>query len=153
LARQTLAMIKELTAHLIEFEGMKTQLYKCTSGKNTIGVGRNLDDRGISEDEAMILLGNDIKIVQEELLERWPWIKDLPPRAQMVMMDLGFNMGVPAISNFQNMLRDLQSGNWEGAAINLLDSKYATQVGRRAIYNAHLLETADDHTLPLKVIE
>jgi lysozyme len=71
----------------------------------------------------------------------------------MVMMDLGFNMGVPAISNFQNMLRDLQSGNWEGAAVNLLDSKYATQVGRRAIYNAHLLETADDHTLPLKVIE
>ena len=99
----------------------------------------------------MVLLANDIKIVQEELLERWPWINELPPRAQMVMMDLGFNMGVPAISNFQNMLRDLQDGNWEGAAINLLDSRYAQQVGRRAIYNAHLLETADEHTLPSKV--
>lgn len=144
-------MIKELTAHLTEFEGLRLKPYHCTSGKLTIGIGRNLDDRGISEDEAMVLLANDIKIVQEELLERWPWINELPPRAQMVMMDLGFNMGVPAISNFQNMLRDLQDGNWEGAAINLLDSRYAQQVGRRAIYNAHLLETADDHTLPSKV--
>lgn len=144
-------MIKELTAHLTEFEGLRLKPYHCTSGKLTIGIGRNLDDRGISEDEAMVLLANDIKIVQEELLERWPWINELPPRAQMVMMDLGFNMGVPAISNFQNMLRDLQDGNWEGAAINLLDSRYAQQVGRRAIYNAHLLETADEHTLPSKV--
>lgn len=144
-------MIKELTAHLTEFEGLRLKPYHCTSGKLTIGIGRNLDDRGISEDEAMVLLANDIKIVQEELLERWPWINELPPRAQMVMMDLGFNMGVPAISNFQNMLRDLQDGNWEGAAINLLDSRYAQQVGRRAIYNAHLLETAEDHTLPSKV--
>ena len=71
----------------------------------------------------------------------------------MVVMDLAFNMGVPAISNFQNMLRDLKESNWEGAAINLLDSRYAKQVGRRAIYNAHLLETAEDHTLPQRVTE
>lgn len=146
-------MIKELTAHLIEFEGLRLMPYHCTSGKLTIGVGRNLDDRGITEDEAMILLANDIKIVQEELFARWDWMLDLPPRAQMVMMDLAFNMGVPAISNFQNMLRDLKDGKWEKAAINLLDSRYAQQVGRRAIYNAHLLETADDHTLPSRVIE
>ena len=145
-------MIKEFTAHLIEFEGLRLKPYHCTSGKLTIGVGRNLDDRGITEDEAMILLANDIKIVQEELLDRWEWMSDLPPRAQMVVMDLAFNMGVPAISNFQNMLRDLKDSNWEGAAINLLDSRYAKQVGRRAIYNAHLLETADDHTLPQRVI-
>mgnify|MGYP003627830338 FL=1 len=146
-------MIKEFTAHLIEFEGLRLKPYHCTSGKLTIGVGRNLDDRGITEDEAMILLANDIKIVQEELLDRWEWMSDLPPRAQMVVMDLAFNMGVPAISNFQNMLRDLKESNWEGAAINLLDSRYAKQVGRRAIYNAHLLETAEDHTLPQRVTE
>ena len=146
-------MIKEFTAHLVEFEGLRLMPYHCTSGKLTIGVGRNLDDRGITEDEAMILLANDIKIVQEELLARWDWMSDLPPRAQMVVMDLAFNMGVPGLSNFQNMLRDLKDGNWQGAAINLLDSRYAKQVGRRAIYNAHLLETAYDHTLPQKVTE
>ena len=128
-------MIKEFTAHLIEFEGLRLKPYHCTSGKLTI------------------LLANDIKIVQEELLDRWEWMSDLPPRAQMVVMDLAFNMGVPAISNFQNMLRDLKESNWEGAAINLLDSRYAKQVGRRAIYNAHLLETAEDHTLPQRVTE
>ena len=144
-------MIKELTEHLIEFEGLTTKPYLCTSGKTTIGVGRNLDDRGISEDEAMILLANDIKIVQEELQARWDWFEDLPPRPKLVMMDLAFNMGVPGISNFQNMLRDLQEQNWKGAAENLLDSKYAKQVGRRAIYNANLLETADDLSLPSKV--
>jgi len=141
-------MIKELTEHLIVFEGLRLKPYHCTSGKLTIGIGRNLDDRGISEDEAMVMLKNDITIVQEELLARWPWIEDLPPRAKLVMYDLAFNMGVPAISNFQNMLKDLADENWEGAAKNLLDSKYAEQVGRRATYNAHLLETANDHTLP-----
>ena len=141
-------MIKELTEHLTEFEGLRLKPYRCTSGKLTIGIGRNLDDRGISVDEAMVMLQNDIKIVQEELTSMWSWVEDLPPRAKLVLYDLAFNMGVPALSNFQNMLKDLENENWEGAAKNLLDSKYAEQVGRRAIYNAHLLETASDHTLP-----
>ena len=141
-------MIKELTEHLTEFEGLRLKPYHCTSGKLTIGIGRNLDDRGISVDEAMVMLQNDIRIVQEELTSMWSWVEDLPPRAKLVLYDLAFNMGVPALSNFQNMLKDLENENWEGAAKNLLDSKYAEQVGRRAIYNAHLLETASDHTLP-----
>ena len=101
----------------------------------------------------MILLDNDIKNVVEEVLATWPWVEDLPPRAIMVVIDLGFNMGIPTLSTFKNMLECLKSEDWDGAAKNLLDSRYAQQVGRRAIYNAHLLETAEDHTLPQRVTE
>ena len=145
-------MIKELKKHLIEFEGIVLKPYKCTAGKITIGIGRNLDDMGITEDEAMILLDNDIKNVVEEVLATWPWVDDLPPRASMVVIDLGFNMGVPTLSTFRNMLECLKSEDWDGAAKNLLDSRYAQQVGRRAIYNAHLLETAGtEPELPSKI--
>tara|TARA_R110000744_G_scaffold105351_2_gene201306 strand:- start:1248 stop:1691 length:444 start_codon:yes stop_codon:yes gene_type:complete len=145
-------MIKELKEHLIEFEGLKLKPYKCTAGKTTIGIGRNLDDMGISEDEALILLDNDIKNVLEEVMALFPWVDDLPPRASMVVIDLGFNMGVPTLSTFRNMLECLKQKDWDGAAKNLLDSKYAKQVGRRAIYNAHLLETAGTNKeLPIKV--
>tara|TARA_R110000824_G_scaffold214125_2_gene400395 strand:- start:161 stop:604 length:444 start_codon:yes stop_codon:yes gene_type:complete len=145
-------MINELKKHLIEFEGIVLKPYKCTAGKTTIGIGRNLDDMGISEDEAMILLDNDIKNVVEEVLATWPWVEDLPPRARMVVIDLAFNMGVPTLSSFRNMLGCLKSKDWDGASENLLDSRYAQQVGRRAIYNAHLLETAGtEHSLPSKI--
>ena len=104
-------MINELKKHLIEFEGIVLKPYKCTAGKITIGIGRNLD-----------------------------------------VIDLGFNMGVPTLSTFRNMLECLKQKDWDGAAKNLLDSKYAKQVGRRAIYNAHLLETAGTNKeLPTKV--
>tara|TARA_Y100001951_G_scaffold79598_1_gene67401 strand:+ start:11629 stop:12066 length:438 start_codon:yes stop_codon:yes gene_type:complete len=142
-------MIEEFKQHLLEFEGLKTRPYHCTSGKLTLGVGRNLDDVGITEEEAMYLLNNDVNHVIERIQENWPWYNDLPLRAKLVMADLAFNMGIGALSTFRNMLTDLKESNWEGAARNLLDSKYAAQVGRRAIYNASLLEKAEEE-LPSK---
>jgi lysozyme len=107
---------------------------------------------GISEDEAWILLDNDIKNITEEIYSAFPWSDDLPPRAKLVLMDLAFNMGVPTLSSFKNMLECLKVKDWEGASENLIDSKYALQVGRRAIYNAHLLETAGEESeLPLNI--
>src|SRR5438876_896932 len=56
-----------LTLLLVKHEGLSLKPYRCPAGKRTIGVGRNLDDRGISEDEAAMLLGNDIRFVWKEL--------------------------------------------------------------------------------------
>jgi lysozyme len=142
-------MNSELIEHIIEFEGLELKPYQCTSNKTTIGVGRNLSDNGITYSEAMMLLQNDIDTVVAELKQRYEWFEELPPRAKLVLVDLGFNLGVPTLANFKKMLADIQDGLWESAAINLLDSRYAKQVGRRATYNASMLETAGtDHSLP-----
>ena len=58
--------VKEM---LIRHEGVVCTLYQCSESRWTIGAGRNLQDRGITEDEAMYLLDNDIKRVMSQLDE------------------------------------------------------------------------------------
>ena len=65
-------MLEKLKEQLIRHEGLRLKPYRCTANKLTIGVGRNLDDVGISEDEALILLENDIIKVQRQA-ENFPW--------------------------------------------------------------------------------
>lgn len=78
---------------LIDFEGLELKLYFCKSNKPTIGVGRNCMDNGITEEEAMYLLNNDISTVIKKLDKHWIAWRKLPITAQYVCIDLVFNMG------------------------------------------------------------
>ena len=60
-------MNEKLMYRLIEEEGMKLKPYRCPAGKLTIGVGRNLEDKGLSNEEALFLLQNDIIEAVKEL--------------------------------------------------------------------------------------
>ena len=82
-------MIEKL---LILNEGIKTIPYRCTAGKLTIGVGRNLDDRGITPEEARYLLRNDIARVQADLDKHLPWWGGLSQIRRAVMIDMAFNL-------------------------------------------------------------
>jgi lysozyme len=82
-----------LEDQLIDHEGLELKPYQCTADKLTIGVGRNIEDRGITEDEARYLLKNDIKIVEDELLEKKPVVAGLDAVRQRVLVDMGFNLG------------------------------------------------------------
>lgn len=135
--------IDDLIEQLIDHEGLELFPYKCTAEKLTIGVGRNLDDRGISEDEAKYLLENDIAIVERELLERQPMVSMLDSVRQRVLVDMGFNLGLPTLMKFQNMWDAIEDENWEEAAEQMLDSRWARQVGRRATRLADAMATGE----------
>lgn len=121
-----------LEDQLIDHEGLELKPYRCTAEKLTIGVGRNIEDRGITEDEARYLLKNDIKIVEDELLERKPEVAGLDSVRQRVLVDMGFNIGLPTLMKFQNMWAAIEEEDWEEAAAQMMDSRWAEQVGRRA---------------------
>ena len=123
---------QDLITQLIDHEGLKLFPYHCTADKLTIGVGRNLEDRGISEDEAAYLLKNDIEIVERELLEAQPLVSMLDPVRQRVLVDMGFNLGTPTLMKFQKMWDAIEDEDWAEAADQMMDSKWARQVGRRA---------------------
>jgi lysozyme len=106
--------------------------YKDSVGKLTIGVGRNLDDVGISEDEAMLLLDNDLLGVFTDLDRYCPWWRRMTEARQMVLADMCFNMGISRLMGFMKTLSAMQGGRYEVAAVEMLDSKWATQVGKRA---------------------
>lgn len=121
-----------LKKELIRDEGQRLKPYRCTAGKLTIGVGRNLDDVGLSADEAAYLLGNDIARVMAELDKALPWWRGLSEVRQRALANMAFNLGVPRLLGFARMLAALQAGQWDEAAKQALASKWAQQVGARS---------------------
>ena len=123
---------EQLIEELKRDEGVVLTLYKCSAGKNTIGVGRNLDDRGITDDESDYLLSNDIDICIEELTNGFPWFVDLSDTRQRVMVNMCFNLGLSRLMGFKNFLAAMEAGEWDTAGVEMLDSKWAVQVGPRS---------------------
>lgn len=128
-----------LKKDLIRDEGMRLKPYRCTAGKLTIGVGRNLDDVGISEKEALDMLQTDIVRVYDALTKSLAFFPNLSQNQQRALVNMGFNLGVSKLLKFKKMLAELSRGNGEAAAKEALDSKWAGQVGDRATRVAELL--------------
>lgn len=121
-----------LIEQLVDHEGLELFPYEDTLGIITIGVGRNLEERGISEDEAFYLLSNDIEVIWDELIKQHPIVEDLDDQRQMVLLDMAFNMGVPRLGKFKKMWAAIEEGDMNEASKQALDSRWADQVGRRA---------------------
>ncbi|CCG42198.1 glycoside hydrolase family protein [Magnetospirillum molischianum] len=127
-----------LRRELIRDEGLKLKPYRCTAGKLTIGVGRNIEDRGITADEAMVLLDNDIVVIAAELDRAIPFWRKLSDARQRALINMAM-MGVPRLLGFKRMLYALSIGDYPGAAAEALNSKWAGQVGDRAIRLADMI--------------
>lgn len=119
-------------------EGVRLKVYTDTVGKLTIGVGRNLTDKGISEQEAEAMLTADVMEVREALSKNGYqyFLGDSDDDPEVVRYDvlvnMAFNMGIHGLLQFRIMLRAYRDGDWETAAAEMLRSKWATQVGDRA---------------------
>lgn len=132
-----------LQDQLVRDEGMRLRPYKDTAGKTTIGVGRNLDDVGISKDEAMAMLRNDITAATNSLEQAFPWTVALDPVRQSALVNMTFNMGIGGLAKFKNFLAACQQGNWGEAKAQMLDSVWAEQTGARAQRLALQIETGE----------
>lgn len=121
-----------LKEQLVRHEALKLMPYRDSVGKLTIGVGRNLDDVGISKDEALVLLDHDIDRARADLARALPWTNDLDPVRRDALTNMVFNMGIGRVRLFDKMLAALKAGDWIEAAQQALDSKWAAQVGSRS---------------------
>ena len=153
------ALIDQLIIH----EGMVLEVYQDHLGIDTIGVGRNLEDRGITDGElafmnvlraeiyeqgiteahARFLLSNDIDIVEEELRNAHECIERLDDVRIRILLDMAFNMGVPRLCKFKNMWAGIHDGDYVRASAEMLDSRWATQVGRRATRLSEAMKTGE----------
>ena len=130
---------------LIKHEGLREFPYKDTVGKLTIGIGRNLDDRGITEDEALYMLRNDIRYFTNELSDKLDWFDTVPEDVKMVMIDICFNCGIGGFLQFRKALGHLKNANYKMAADEFLNSKWATQVGNRSLEDANILKSIENN--------
>jgi lysozyme len=137
--RSQVVDLTQLREDLERDEGLILEPYKDTVGKLTIGIGRNLDDVGITAAEAHHLLENDIERVLHGLNHSIPWWVRLSEPRQRALANMAFNLGLAGLLKFKRMLRALKDGEYERAANEALDSKWANQVGRRADRIADLI--------------
>ena len=128
---------------LIRDEGIRLKAYRDTQGLLTIGVGRNLDGVGLYPDEVEYLLDNDLRRVQEQVLIALPWTVSLDEARFGVLLNMCFNLGLRGLLKFREMLSAVETGDWTTAAVEMLDSDWATQVGDRAVRLAKQMETGE----------
>ena len=125
---------------LVHHEGLRLKPYLDSANKWTIGIGRNLSDSGISEDEAFYLLRHDLQRVTRELDQNLPWWRELSEVRQKVVVSMAFNLGISGLLGFRDMLSAAEAGDYSTAARHMLGSRWAAQVGRRAVELAYLME-------------
>ena len=121
-----------LTDDIKRDEGLRLKPYKCTAGKLTIGYGRNLEDRGVTEQEANYLLANDLLKVKSQLKKEVVFFESLDEERQAALINMGFNLGITGLLKFKRMLKALEDENYDAAAAEALNSRWARQVGARA---------------------
>ena len=134
--------MENLKEQLVRHEGLKLTVYDCPAGYQTIGVGRNLEGKGITEEEAFYLLNNDIDYFTEQLKNNIDWFDEIPEEKQNVLINMAFNLGVSGLLNFKNMLLAVKEERWIDASTEMLDSKWAKQVGNRAIELSGIMANA-----------
>ena len=126
-------MRDKLVDQLIEHEGLKLKPYYCPAGKLTIGVGRNLEDKGISQKEAAFLLKNDIDECISDLEDLFKEKFDsFPEQVKIVLIDMRFNLGATGFRSFRKMIKAVNESNFDKASKEMKNSNWYSQVGKRA---------------------
>ena len=149
---------RRLETQIKASEGLRLEAYHCAAGALTIGYGHNCDaspvpgvtragDR-ITLDQAEALFSKDLAHAVRRVREELPWVPDLDPARQAVLYDMAFNMGIghPGVSgllSFQNTLHLIRSGDCAEASRNMLVSRWAKQVGFRAVKLSRQMETGE----------
>jgi lysozyme len=130
---------KKLLTELIDDEDIRLKPYRDTVGKLTIGIGRNLDDRGISKKEAEYLANNDIDECERQLDAKIPWWRELTDARQRVLLNMCFNLGINRLLGFKKAIALIKSGNYTKASEEMLNSLWSKQVGDRSFRLAKMM--------------
>lgn len=145
------SILNKLVPQLIQHEGIKLKAYNDSVGVLTVGIGHNCKANPvlgvkkvgdeITTELAMQLFEADLTETENQMLGRWGWMQQLDDVRYSVMLNMAFNMGVYALSGFKRTLGFVREGQYVKASCEMLDSKWAGQVGPRARELAEQMRT------------
>lgn len=125
-------------------EGFSDRLYKCTSGKWTIGYGYNIEDRGLPKDICEELLLRDVTRIRQWLHDNFTWFSRLNEARKIALISMVYQLGEKGFLGFRNMLKALNEMDYDRAHLEMLDSKWAKQTPERARKTAIVIRTGDE---------
>lgn len=131
--------LTQTEAYIKQEEGYRRHMYKCPSGKWTIGIGLNLE-AGLPEDEAETILRLRLDKLKAQLGAELPWFSSLNEARQAALLSMAYQMGVLGLMGFTTTMRLLADGQWEEASRQMLNSRWATkQTPERARRTAYMV--------------
>ena len=139
-------MKEKLTELLRKEEGEILYAYPDSLGFLTIGVGRLIDKNkggGITKEESAYLLSNDIDEKTAAVLKALPWVDQLDDARKAIVISMAFQMGINGLLGFKNTLAMVKAGDYEKAAVGMLNSKWAQQTPARAKRHAEQMRTGE----------
>ena len=141
-------MIQDLIDELVRDEGtvrndrQRHIVYKCPAGLSTIGYGIEIEQHGLSEKEAKLLLQQRVQDVIDEVNNNYPFMRTQPVPIQRAIYNMAYNLGITRLSKFKKMIAAIESGNYDQAGEEAKDSQWYKQVGNRAERIVILLKEA-----------
>ena len=142
-------LIEELLADLIRDEGQfknskgNHAVYKCPAGYWTIGYGIEVEQQGLSDDEARMLLRSRVLTVIDEVNKKLSWLITQPEPIRRVIYNMAYNLGMPRLKGFKNMLDALEKKDYKKAAIEAKDSLWYRQTKTRAERLVSIIDETD----------
>lgn len=115
--------------------------YRDSEGLLTIGYGRCIERVGISMIESDQLLDHDIARATSDCVRSFPWFMELDEVRQAVIVSMVFNLGLDGFKKFRRTISHIERSEWGEAAEEMLDSRWARQVGRRATELSDMMRT------------
>lgn len=131
-------MIETLRDRILRHEGLRLKVYKDSIGYDTIGVGRLLSN-GISQDEAMLMLDNDIERAKIQVNKELPWVLGLDEIRQNVLIEMCFQLGINRMMLFKHMISACRDGDYDKAANEMINSAWHMQTSARCEELANLM--------------
>ena len=124
--------MNNLLERIKEHEGFREKVYKCTEGFDTIGYGFAVKDLVLDKDIAEEILLRKVESLISRVRKKFNWLDTVPPAVQGVLVEMSYQMGLSGVSKFKKALHAMQMFQWNVAADELLDSRWANQTPNRA---------------------
>lgn len=143
-------MLTDIEALLTKHEGQRVRAYDDATGLElrpgmtlkgnvTIGVGRNLTGKGLDAHEINFLLSSDIADAIQDAKAVVPCYEELSRPRQLVLISMAFNLGRAGLEEFKRFISAVEIGDYDDAADHMMQSRWAKQVGPRAVELSHLM--------------
>jgi lysozyme len=126
----------EYRSHFVKYEGLKTSVYKCSKGFNTVGIGHKFEKGELikssySKEEINTLFAKDLQEAKLISKRVFPSFNSQPDSIQILLCSLSFNLGEGGIRKFVKFKAAIEGKNYRLAAKELENSLWAKQVGNR----------------------
>lgn len=115
-------------------EGWRSHAYRCSANKLTVAYGRNIDENGglgLTQAEGEMLLRHDVERCMAECRASFGFFDQLSPGRQSMLVQTCFQLGITSLRKFHKALYALEAGDYEKAAREFADSKWAQDTPAR----------------------